>query len=60
MIVEQPPLWHDNWEQEADAKAGTHRKPRRWAKTVPADHGRPVARPQIPTYRPVVNVLETL
>ncbi|APE21371.1 MULTISPECIES: hypothetical protein [Streptomyces] len=59
MIVEQPPLWPDGWEHEADAKAGTHRQPRRWARSVPTDHGRPCTRPQIP-HRRVVNVIRSL
>lgn len=59
MTTIQEPLWHDDWEQEADAKAGTHRQRRRWPKTVPADHGRSATRRQIP-HRPVVNVLESL
>ena len=59
MIVEQPPLWPDNWEQEADAKAGTHRKPRRWRARIPADHGRPSGRHDIPR-RNVVNVCKGL
>ncbi|GGU84393.1 hypothetical protein GCM10010275_19300 [Streptomyces litmocidini] len=60
MTTIQEPLWHDGWEQEADAKAGARRRRRRWAKTVPADHGRPCTRPQIPTHRPVVNVIRSI
>ena len=58
MIVEQPPLWPDNWEQEADAKAGS-RRGRRWRALVPPDHGRSCARAQIPNRR-VVNVIRSL
>ena len=60
MTTTQAPLWPDGWEQEADAKAGANRRRRRWATTVPADHGRPCSRQQIPTHRTVVNVLESL
>ncbi|MBP2581883.1 hypothetical protein J3A78_002361 [Streptomyces sp. PvR006] len=54
----QPEIWHDDWETEADKKAGLDR-PRRWRAFVPADHGRPCTRPQIPSRR-VVNVIRSL
>lgn len=59
MTAIQDPLWLDGWEQEADAKAGTHRRPRRWARSVPVDYSRPIGRREIP-YRPVVNVCRSL
>ena len=62
MTAEQPPLWPDGWEAEADAKAGRRPQPRprrRWARRVPGDHGRAAARQHIPD-RPVVNVIRSL
>ncbi|MFE7510142.1 hypothetical protein ACFU8I_02775 [Streptomyces sp. NPDC057540] len=47
------PLWHDGWEQEADAKAGNHRRPSRRARKIPSDYGRSSARPEIPRRRSV-------
>ncbi|WP_327160510.1 hypothetical protein [Streptomyces zaomyceticus] len=59
MTADQLPLWHDGWETEADAKAGSHRRTRRWPRTVPTDYGRPGGRREIPR-RPVVNVIGSL
>ncbi|MEU2075461.1 hypothetical protein [Streptomyces sp. NPDC013489] len=56
--MNQPDLWHDGWEAEADQKAGINRT-RRWRAFVPADHGRPCTRPQIPSRR-IVNVIRSL
>jgi hypothetical protein len=58
VIADQPPLWPDGWEAEADRKAGARRTGRGRA-FVPADHGRPCTRPQIP-HRRVVNVIRSL
>lgn len=49
-MYEQPPLWPDGWEQEADAKAG-RRKPSRRRRKIPSDYGRSPARPDIPRRR---------
>jgi hypothetical protein len=56
--MHQPPLWHDGWEDEADRRNGTWR--RTTSRTVPADHGRPCTRPNIPTHRPVHDVIRSL
>ncbi|MER6098384.1 hypothetical protein ABT154_21500 [Streptomyces sp. NPDC001728] len=54
------PLWLDGWEQEADEKASIHRRqPRRRAKKIPADYGRPCSRPDIPSRR-AVDVIRSL
>ncbi|MEE1813510.1 hypothetical protein PUR59_00395 [Streptomyces sp. SP18ES09] len=54
----QDPLWHDGWEQEADAKTVT--RSRRWRALVPPEYGRPCTRTQIPAHRKVVNVIRSL
>ncbi|MFJ6579290.1 hypothetical protein ACIQMY_25425 [Streptomyces sp. NPDC091368] len=59
MTAIQDPLWHDGWEREADAKAGSSNRSRRWRALVPPDHGRPCTRAQIP-HRRVVNVIRSL
>lgn len=55
MTAIQDPLWHDGWEQEADAKANSSY----WAGEVPTDYSRPCGRRDIPI-RTVVDVLESL
>ena len=53
MTADQPPLWGDGWEAEADAHAGTYR---RRGPRIPTAHGRPSSRPQKPDHRPVHDV----
>ena len=54
MTAEQPPLFLDGWETEADAKAGIdlHARPD-WPLL---EHGRSCSRTQVPMHRRIVNV----
>ncbi|MBB4984985.1 hypothetical protein [Streptomyces nymphaeiformis] len=55
MTTIQEPLWHDGWEQEADAKVSSTY----WAGEVPADYSRSCSRRDIPI-RTVVDVIRSL
>ena len=54
MTFDQPPLWPDDWAEEADARAaGDLHTARAWPLL---EHGRSCSRPQVPMYRRIVNV----
>ena len=58
MTFDQPPLWPDDWAEEADARAaGDLHTARAWPLL---EHGRSCSRPQVPMYRPIRDVLESL
>ena len=60
LAADQPPLWPDGWEQEADRKAGF--RPDDLAHTADhlAGYARPCTRTHLPSHRTVTDVLETL
>ncbi|MFI8962090.1 hypothetical protein ACIGO8_08235 [Streptomyces sp. NPDC053493] len=53
-MTDQPPLWHDGWEQEADRKAGIQ------SDEPIAGYARPCSKRHFPSRRPIHDVLETL
>ncbi|MET9950203.1 hypothetical protein ABZ135_01460 [Streptomyces sp. NPDC006339] len=55
--MNQPPLWPDGWETEADEAAVDTRADVIWPLF---DHGRPCGGRPIPHHRPIHDVLETL
>ncbi|MGW0032081.1 hypothetical protein ACWDXD_19925 [Streptomyces sp. NPDC003314] len=54
-MYEQPPLWPDGWEAEADAKAGRQKR-YRWPKRITSDYGRPCTCYE-PPKKPIRSVL---
>jgi len=59
VTFDQPPLWPDDWAEEADARAAgdLHSARPDWPLL---EHGRSCSRAQVPMHRPIRDVIRSL